>query len=132
MDRSLLDAGQDDAGRGDPVVVLEAEVCEARRGGEMRQEELTPASQGAGWLPQASFGFDPTYSFKEGVTPNKGKLLSEARSAMQGLWPQGPPCPRVVATKLGGSHPLLSSAWNILLLLLIVQDRCPPPQRGLS
>lgn len=91
------------------MVVLEAEVCEARRGGEMRQEELPPTPRGAGWLLQASFGLDPTYSFKEGVTPNKAKLLSEARSAMQGLWPQWPPCPVVVAMKPSSSHPLLSS-----------------------
>lgn len=85
------------------MVVFEAEVCEARRGGEMRQEELPPTPQGAGWLLQASFGLDPTYSFKEGVTPNKAKLLSEARSAMQGLWPQWPPCPIV-----GRAAPTLS------------------------
>ena len=64
------------------------------------------------------------------VTPNKAKLLS--RSTLQDLWPKWFSSPLERNQSYAAPTLPLPSAWNILLYLVIIQGKCPPPQRGLS
>ena len=53
-------------------------------------------------------------------------------SCPEGLWPEWPPYPLEWNQSWAAPTLLLPSSWNILQFLVIIQGKCPPPQRGLS